>query len=62
MGPDMNATLLMVRDASLLHVTSVVRNMREPSFDHSASSVPVHSGSAMACGAASGITSSSMPR
>src|SRR5688572_23769807 len=56
------ATLLMMRLPSLLHVTSVVRNTRWPSFDHSAVSVPLQSVSTIDRAAPSAITSSSMPR
>ena len=58
----MNDTLLMVRGASVPQVTSVVRKMRVPSFDHSASSVPLQLESTIGCATASATTSSSMPR
>src|SRR5688572_1046120 len=57
-----NATVLMVRAASLSHLTWVARNTRWPSLDHSEVSVPVHSESAIGRVTPSAITSSSRPR
>src|SRR5688572_7406866 len=57
-----NATVLMVRAASLSHLTWVARNTRWPSLDHSEVSVPLHSESAIGRVTPSAITSSSRPR